>query len=224
MNYRLRNDEVVTGATFLKTNFLKDRKEIELKLPEFDTKFESDFLSQIVVVQKLDRKYAKTQEQIKASQKLYDYSGQVNTGLNTLSFQFKGVGLSTELIATIKNKIHKLDIEGAHDGLKDLASFTEDNLEILASKGIKPEYPATLVDKAEELLKLNEAQNSLMDQGEKLSTANQKEYNKLRKMISHILGAGKIVFAEEKRRDFYLMSKLVSRMRSGNEGGKEEQE
>ena len=224
MNYRLRNDEVVTGATFLKNNFLEDRAEIEIHLPEFNKEYEDDFLKQINVVKKLDRKYARTKEQVNASQKLYDYSGKVNTGLNTLSFQFKGVGLSTELITTIKNKIHKLDIEGAHDGLKDLASFTEDNLEILATKGIKPEYPSTLVDNAEKLLTLNEAQNSLIDQGEKLTKVNEKEYNKLRKMISHILGAGKIVFAEEKRRDFYLMSKLISRMRSGNEGGKDEEE
>lgn len=221
MSYRLRNDEVATGATFIKSRFSNDRKEIEEVFEEFDQDFQDDFDNQIEVVKKLDRKYAKTQQQVEASNRLYLCASETNTEMNRLSFKYKSAGLETTLITTVKVKLKKLDIEGAHENIKDLAEFTKDNIALLASKGVKPEYPTSLLNTADKLLGLNEKQNILIDQSQKLTKANEKEYNKLRKTIAHILKAGKIVFENDDRRDFYLMSKLIARMRSGNGGNKE---
>lgn len=220
---RLKNDEVVTGATFLKTNFLLDRKEIEVVFPEFDSAYEAYYLNQIKVVKKLDRKYAKTQEQKKASEALYGFSDGLNTEMNALAFKFKSAGVDGFVITALKKKFKSLDMEGALDLMDDLVGVVEDNLEVLQPKGVSKEYLDSLYVKKDQLLQFNEKQNEVIDQGEKLTDVNQKEYDKLRKMISKIIGAGKIVFAAEKRADFYNLTKLIARMRSGN-GGKDNEE
>ncbi|MDR6966928.1 hypothetical protein J2X31_000928 [Flavobacterium arsenatis] len=213
-NSRLNNDEVVTGASFLKTNFLEDRGEIEAVFPEFDKFYQEDYINQIEIVKKLDSKFAKTKQQVKATETLYDFSNKVNTEMNVVSFKFKSAGVDTTLISAIKKNLKNLDIEGAVDKIGTLSTVIADNISALQPKGITPEYPETLIETGEKLLDLNTQQNKLMDDGEKMTDANQKEYDKLRKMVSKIIAAGKIVFKEEKRADFYNLRKLIQRMRA----------
>lgn len=217
MNYRLRNDEVVTGATFLLNDLQQDRKAIEEIFSEINVEYQEDFVAQITTVKKLDSKYAKNKQQTEASQKLYNFSGKVNTQMNALSLKCKRAGVDTSLISTIKKKLHTLDIEGAYDDITDLSKTVKDKIEVLMPKGVKENYPETLLEDAEMLLQLNSEQNMLISQNEKLTEANQKEYNKLRDMITYIMSAGKITFSEQKKRKNYTMSYLVERMRSNNQ-------
>jgi len=217
-NSRLNNDEVVTGASFLKTNFLADREEIEQVFQEFDTDYEKQYVTQIETVKKLDRRFAKTQQQVGASQALYNFSDTINTEMNVVSFKFKSAGLDTALIATVKKDLKNLDIEGAVEKITTLSQVIAENAVVLQPKGIAPDYPSKLIEKGEKLLGLNVQQNKLMDEGEKMTDANKKEYDKLRKMVSKIIGAGKIVFKDEKRADFYNLRKLIRRMRAPEKG------
>jgi len=217
-NSRLNNDEVVTGASFLKTNFLADREEIEQVFQEFDTDYEKQYVAQIETVKKLDRRFAKTQQQVGASQALYNFSDTINTEMNVVSFKFKSAGLDTALIATVKKDLKNLDIEGAVEKITTLSQVIAENAVVLQPKGIAPDYPSKLIEKGEKLLGLNVQQNKLMDEGEKMTDANKKEYDKLRKMVSKIIGAGKIVFKDEKRADFYNLRKLIRRMRAPEKG------
>lgn len=213
-NSRLNNDEVVTGASFLETNFLEDRREIEAVFPEFDKIFEKDYVSQIDTVKKIDSKFAKTKQQVKASEALYNFSDTISTEMNVVSFKFKSAGVDTALISAVKKDLKKLDIEGAVDKIGTLSTVVADNILALQPKGITPDYPTSLMQMGQNLLDLNVQQNKLMDEGEKMTDANLKEYDKLRKMVSKIIGAGKIVFKEEKRADFYNLTKLIQRMRA----------
>jgi len=213
-NSRLNNDEVVTGASFLKTNFLADREEIEQVFQEFDTDYEKEYVAQIETVKKLDRRFAKTQQQVGASQALYNFSDTINTEMNIVSFKFKSAGLDTALIATVKKDLKNLDIEGAVEKITTLSQVIAENAVVLQPKGIAPDYPSKLIENGEKLLGLNVQQNKLMDDGEKMTDTNKKEYDKLRKMVSKIIGAGKIVFKDEKRADFYNLRKLIRRMRA----------
>ena len=217
-NSRLNNDEVVTGATFLKTNFLADREEIQEVFQELDINYEKDYLAQIDTVKKLDRKFAKTKQQVSASQALYKFSDTISTEMNVVSFKFKSAGVDTTLITAVKKDLKKLNIEGAVEKITELSQVVADNKVALQPKGITPDYPIRLIEKGEKLLDLNAQQNKLMDEGEKMTHANQKEYNKLRKMVSKITAAGKIVFKDDKRADFYSLRKLIQRMRAPEKG------
>ncbi|MFY0481385.1 hypothetical protein ACI6PS_02170 [Flavobacterium sp. PLA-1-15] len=221
MNYRLKDDELITAATFITNDLVNDRAEIEVLFPEINKKYETDFIAQTATVKKLDSKYAKTKQQTAASQKLYNHSDGIHKQLNVLSLKCKRAGVQTGLITTIKKKLHNLDMEGAHQDLLNLAKFVKDNIEVLGPVGVQNDFPDAITDEAEKLLFLNGVQNSLITQGEKLTEANQKEYKKLRKMISYIMNAGRLTF-EDKRRKHYTMSDLVQRMRSFNQGKKDD--
>ena len=222
MNLRLKNSEVTTAATFVKANFLQDRAEIETTFPEFNESYQADYLAQIEVVKKLNSKYAKTQQQTAATQKLYAFGRTISTTLNQLIFMFKGTTLSSKPISAVKVKLKSLDFEAAFEDLKTIAQLITNNLDILAPKGISVAHANKINEQAEELLRLNVLQNKIIDEGIILTEINRKEYDKLRKMIIHIMGAGKIAFAEEKRKDFYIMKKLIARLRSPNSGNTKE--
>lgn len=213
-NSKLNNDEVVTGASFLKTNFLEDRPEIEAVFPELSKAYQDDYTNQIEIVKKLDSKFVKTKQQVKATEALYHYSNKINTEMNVVSFRFKSAGVDTALITAIKKKLRNSDIEAAVDKIGTLSQIVADNIAALEPMGIHPDYPTSLIGMGEKLLDYNVQQNKLMDEGEKMTDANKKEYDKLRKMVSKIIGAGKIVFKDDKRADFYNLRKLIQRMRA----------
>lgn len=214
MSTKLRIEEYLPVGYFLKTSFSRDRAESEEDFSEFTPEYEAAFESQLLTVAKLEDLLVLTDEQKAVTKSLYLATAAVNKELNILAFHFKRAGLDTKPITAVKKDLAKANVEGANLKLKGIIQFISSKQELLESKGMKLGYAEQLTVKNKELLEKNILQNKLMDNRGQLSEDNAKVYKALFKYISTIAAAGKIIYAGQGKRDEYVISKIVSRLRT----------
>jgi len=214
MSTKLRIEEYLPTGSFLKTSFSRDRAELEEDFSEFTPEYEAAFETQLQTVAKLEDLLVLTDEQKAVTKSLYLATAAVNKELNILAFHFKRAKLDTKPLTEVKKELTKANAEGAHLKLKAIIQFIDSKKDLLESKGMKAGYTDQLTVKNKELLDKNILQNKLMDNRGQLSEDNAKVYKELFKYISTIAEAGKIIYAGQGKRDEYVISKIVSRLRT----------
>lgn len=210
---KLRMEEYVPAATFLKTSFVRDRAELATRFSEFTDDFENAFAMQLSKVEQLEQVLKLTKEQKRVTQSLYEQADILNSELNFLSFYFKRTDLDSGILTQVKNNLRKRNIEGACYKMEGLIQYVLENEDELASKGMAVGYPNTLREEKEGLAAKNASQNEIMDVRGQLHEDNAKEYKKLYDYISVIVSAGKIMYANVGKIDEYTITHLISRMR-----------
>lgn len=215
MSTKLRIEEYLPTGAFLETSFSRDRSELEANFSEFTPGYLADFQNQLAIVSRLEDSLVLTQEQKGVTQSLYIAKDAMNKELNILSFHFKRAKLDTKAISKAKKDLSAGNVEGANLKLKAIIQMIDSKTEDLESKGMKTGYSIKLATRNKDLLDKNVLQNKLMDARGQLSEDNSAVYKMLYKYISTIAQAGKIIYDGQGKRDEYVISKLVSRMRSG---------
>ena len=222
MSTKLRIEEYLPTGLFLETSFSRDRAELEANFSEFTPGYLADFQNQLAIVSRLEDSLVLTQEQKGVTQSLYIAKDAMNKELNILSFHFKSAKLDTKIITKVKKDLGTGNVEGANLKLKAIIQMIDSKTEDLESKGMKAGYSSGLATRNKELLDKNVLQNKLIDARGQLAEDNRSVYKALYKYISTIAQAGKIIYDGKGKRDEYVISKLVSRMRS--QGGTKEEE
>ncbi len=214
----LRMEEYVPAGTFLKTSFQRDRAELATRFSEFTPAYLTDFEAQLTKVSKLEQTITLTEEQKGVTASLYEVSNGLNKDLNFLSFYFERAGIDTAMITAIKKDLNVRNIEGATLKIEGLIQFVESKSEVLLTKGMTASFTTELAATKEDLLVKNELQNKVMNIKKQLHKDNKAEYDALYNYISVITKAGKIMYDGERKKDEYIITKLISRMRGGKSG------
>jgi len=220
MSTKLRVEEYLPVGSFLETSFSRDRAELEEDFSEFTETYENEFKDQLKVVSRLEDSLVLTDEQKDVTKSLYVATKAMNKELNVLSFHFKRAKLDTKIISKAKKDLATRNVEGASLKIKAITQMIDSKTEALESKGMKRDYSRQLERKNNDLLDKNVLQNKLMDDRGQLAEDNSAVYKTLYKYISTIAQAGKIIYDGKGKRDEYVISKLVARMRF--EAGTEE--
>ena len=139
-----------------------------------------------------------------------------------MAFRFQRAGLPTRLVTEVKEDLKSGDVEGGCLKMEGLLQLVVEQKAALMVTGMPEDYPDVLAQTTEQIREFNEQQNVLLNAGEELTAAQQKEYKVLFGYIKDICRAGKIVFDGKVKEDEYNMTKLIKRMRSGNSGGDKE--
>ena len=215
----LRMEEYAPTGAFLKTSFERDRAELATRFSEFTPAYLTDFETQLAKVEKLESTLTLTEDQKGITSSLYVASNVVNKDLNFLSFYLERAGLDTATVTAVKKDLNVRNIEGAVLKMEGLVQYVVSKKALLEAKGMSTTFPDELATAKADLATKNELQNSVMNIKKQLHKDNKKEYDTLYSFIILITKAGKIMYDGERKRDEYVITKLVARMRGGKNGG-----
>lgn len=218
MNNKLRKEEYSVAAGFLKTSFANNRVDLATRFTDFTPTYEADFAAKIAQVVSLEQGITLTNEQKTATAELYNAAKELNAELNYLGFYFKKANLDKKLITGLKKELSKNNIEGANQKITGIVQFITDRQALLETKGMASTFPADLAQTRDVLQAKNELQNQKMNTLKVLHNANKGIYKELYDYISTIAEAGKIKYKGTILADQYTISKIIDRMRSGNQG------
>lgn len=212
---KLKIEEYVPAASFLKTSFVRDRAELSGRFSEFTVGYETEFVNQLLVVKNLEQALVLTEEQKEVTKGLYVSAELLNKELNFVSFYFKRAQLDGSVLTKVKRDLTKRNIEGALLKLEGLVQYIIDKHVVLESKGMAVGFPAALQVEATDLETKNELQNELMNLRKQLHEDNSADYKLLYSFMSTIVSAGKVMYDGHVKKDEYTITKLIARMRSG---------
>jgi hypothetical protein len=216
---KLKKEEYVPAAIFLKKSFERDRLDLVTRFSEFTPEYLSGFDAQLTKVDTLEAPFKVTEAQKKVTENLFTAANLVSKELNFLSFYFKRAKLDTAILTKIKNDIARHNIEGACDKIKGLLQYVVEHHEVLESKGMAVGFPAEMEVAKADLEAKNALQNEIMNNKGQLYEDNALDYTKLYEFISTIANAGKIMYNGLGKVDEYTVTKMISRMRGGGSGG-----
>lgn len=223
-NRRFTLEEYVPGGKFLLVSFRRDRKELEQRFRQFTAVYLSDFEKQLGKVDELESTLVKSKEKEQVTNKLYLETNETTKELEFLAFYVKRAKLDVKFLSGVRKDLRNGNVEGAYKKLKDVIQFVKQHSTALESKGLPDNYDEVLSKKKDILTELNDLQNESINARIKLTSVNKGEYAALYEFISAIAEAGKIYFDGKKEEDEYTITKLISRMRSGNTGGGDKDE
>lgn len=211
---KLRIEEYLPAGSFLETSFSRDRAEFEQTFSEFTSAYLEAFRNQLEVIEALEDRLVLTQEQKEVTQSLYLAKDEMNKQLNILSLHFKKSKLDTKIITAAKKDLRSANVEGANLKLKSIIQVIDSKTAILESKGMASGYSEALAIKSKALLDKNIMQNKLMNDRGLLTEKNAGEYKALYQYITNITESGRILYDGTAKRDEYVITKLIARMRS----------
>jgi hypothetical protein len=219
MNNNFRMEEYYPGGSFLKASFERDRVELSGRFSEFTAPYLAGFIAKLGEVKVLEQSVILTEDQKDSTKELYAEAAELNGELNFLSFYFKRAGLESTLVSAVKKDLAKGNIEGATDKLEGIIQYVIAKQGLLTAKGMAAGFPAELAATRDALNAKNELQNEKINVLKTLHSDNKLIYAALFVYISTISEAGKIMYKGNGKASEYTISRLISRMRSGNSGG-----
>lgn len=217
-NRRFTLEEYLPGGRFLLKSFRRDRVALAKRFRQFTAVYEDDFERQLDRLDTLESRFVKSNESKDVTSQLYLATNATTKELKFLAFYVKKAKLDVKVLSGVRKDLRNGNVEGASKKLEDVVQYVTKNNVALEAKGLPEEYATVLTDQKATLSKLNELQNEFLNARIKLTEVNKAEYAAAYAFISEIAEAGKIYFEGKKEEDEYTISKLISRMRSGNSG------
>ena len=222
-NAKMRLEEYVPGSRFLMKSFRKHQGVMVVRFRDLTEAYLEEFADQIKKVDKLESGLVKGKKQEQVTAKLYLLTNATTKELEYLAYYLKQAGLDVKVLSSLRKDLQKGDVEGACEKLEDIVQYVIDHSQTLEDKGLAVQYSDVLSGMKDSLRDLNDLQNEFINARKKLTSENKKEYTLLYSFVSRIAEAGKIYFDGMTEEDEYTISKIISRMRSGNEGGADDE-
>ena len=219
MNNNFRLEEYYPGGSFLFKSFERDRSELMGRFSGFTPEYLAGFDSKLAAVKKLEQSVVLTEEQKDATEALYAEAAALNNELNFLSFYFKKAKLDSAIVSAVKKDLAKGNIEGATDKIEGVIQFIIVKKDLLTAQGMAAGFPDELGVTRDALEAKNKLQNEKLNALNTLHDDNKGVYKELHGYISTVSEAGKIMYKGKVKAGEYTISKIISRMRSGNSGG-----
>lgn len=218
---KLLVEEYAPAGRFLINSFTRDRAELAARFTEFTPAYLTAYGNKIEEVKTLEKTIVLSKAQQQATIDLYTAASTLNNDLNFVSFYFKRAKLDSKMITKLKADLAKRNIEGACEKITVVQQYIVANRAALESKGMATGFPAALLVTKATLETKNELQNTVRNQKKTLYENNKVVYDALYDYIITVANAGKILYKGKSKVVEYTLSKIIARMRSGNEGGNE---
>ena len=216
---KIRFEEYSPTAGFLMASFVRDQATIAGKFPKLDAAYVTSFQAKLAQVQQLEGTLKLTEDQKKATGRLYAEANAFNSELNFLSMYFVDSGLPTTAISELKRSLIRGNIEGALLESKDLKDYVVANEAALVENLMDAGFAAAIEAHRASLTTQNELQNSSLNARKTLVDANKAAYKELYTFIADVAKKGKLVFKDDVVEDEYNITRILGRMRSANSGG-----
>ena len=212
-NLRIRTEEYSALGDFIRASFERDQAEIAARFPKLGADFFNDFLVKLEAIKTLESALVQTEQQKSATAALYAEAAALNKELNFLSLYMRDAGLSSAAVTDLKDSLTRGNIEGSILKIESIKQFAVANQAALETEGMAPDFVGLLESHKISLAAKNAQQNILMNSRKQLTDANKAQYNKFYDYMTKVARAGKLVFDGDVRKDEYMLSKVLQRMR-----------
>ncbi len=219
MSVKIRLEEYSALGDFVKASFVRDQGELVARFPKLDGQFLTDFGAKLQEIKTLESAIVITAEQKTATAQLYDEAKVLNRELNFLSAYIKDAGLDATAVSDLKKDLRTGNIEGALLKIEGVKQFVVAHKTVLEAEGMASNFDATLDAHKNSMMQKNALQNSYMNNRKQLTEQNSAKYKALYLYITKIIKAGKLLYDGETKKDEYIVSKVISRMRVLPQGG-----
>ena len=212
-NSNLRLEEYATIGDFLRVSFVRDQAELLARFPKLNGAFLADFDAKLQEIKTLESGIVLTEEQKTATAQLYAEAAALNKELNFLSSYIADADLDNTAVSQLKNDLRSGNIEGALLKMEGIKQYVTAHETELVDEGMAPDFAAVLEQHKVSMATKNGLQNAYMDSRKTLTQANKAKYAGLYVAINKVLKAGKLLYDGESKKNEYVLSKLIGRMR-----------
>ena len=219
MAFNIKLEEYSALGDFLKASFVRDQGELVTRFPKLDGQFLADFEAKLQEIKTLESAIVLTAEQKTATAQLYDEAKVLNRELNFLSAYIKDAGLDATAVSDLKKDLRTGNIEGALLKIEGVKQFVIAHRTALEAEGMASDFATTLDTHKNSMMQKNALQNSYMNSRKQLTEVNSAKYKQLYQYIIKIMKAGKLLYDGETKKDEYVVSKVIARMRVLPQGG-----
>lgn len=218
-NAKMRLEEYVPGGKFLLGSFKKHRPLMVVRFRDLTADFQDAFEDQLKKLDTLESSLVKEKKQEEVTAKLYLMTNETTKELEYLAYYLRRAKLKVDVLSSTRKDLRRGNVEGACLGLEAIVQYVKDHISTLEDKGLDADYVNFLRGMKDSLQELNVLQNEYINARKKLTSDNKGEYAALYEYISTVAEAGKLFFDGKKEEDEFTISKIISRLRSGNSGG-----
>lgn len=211
----IKKEEFTPLAEIILENYSRDFDKIVARYPRLNIDFKNKYANKIQIAKTQQKKQATTEEQKAITKALYDETTIVVEELIFAVDYFDDANLDS---TTVKKTIHDLrvhNVEGATEKLETMRQLILANQPILIEQGMAADFPAKIAEHITSLDKKNKQQKIISDIGVVVTGTNKINYEDLYKDTINISEKARKVFKNTLFEDQYVISKIISSMRSG---------
>lgn len=221
MSTKIRLEEYSTLGDFIGKSYDRDLPIIVKRYPKLGKSFKDGFLEKLNEVKTLEGSLFITESKKKVTLLLYGIADDLNTELNFINSYLAEAGLDTKAVSALKKDLSKDNIEGAVLKIENIQQFLNKHSDVLVAEGMDKNFPGDLTEYKNKLEQLNVSQNEFMNSLKSLTKENRDKYKELYVFIAKIADAGKLIFADDVKKDEYVIKRVIARMRARSGGKKE---
>lgn len=218
--FNCKMEEVPVIAGFILQSFTTDLAVFTDFSPMFDEAYAQKIGAKRTYCLELERSDIKIQRLKMVTEQLLGTERGLRPVLNKLEGYVKlaadGLDVPADSfgVSAVRNAINRGNDEGILSSLQTLQKNIARNLAALEAKGLKPEVAETLATTATEIDRLNNKQNSLMNERNQTTAANVKDYNELWSLITSVCEAARSLFkgVDEAKLKQYTITALLARV------------
>jgi DNA-binding transcriptional regulator GbsR (MarR family) len=218
-NFKCKIEEVPVLGEFIVNSVEKDIDDFN----NYSSLFTADYLvpikAKIEVCKELAKSSIVSKELKATTQKLYDDANNLRGKLNALEGYLKLGADSLDIavkdfdLKNLRLAISKHNIEGVIATAKTVLVAVKRNLPVLNARGLRQELIDEIETQLEEINSLNEKQNDLISQRNRLTDENISKFNDLWESLQPILTVAKAIYSADKvKLKDYTVSQLLRRM------------
>lgn len=218
--FRCKIEEVPVIAGFILQSLTADLAVFTDYSPVFDEAYVQNIRAKLNYCLELERSDIKIQQLKTVTAQLVGMERGLRPLLNKLEGYVKmaadGLDVPADSfgVGVVRNAIARGNDEGILASLQTLQKNIGRNQAALQAKGLKPDVAESLAAAAVEIDRLNNEQNSLMNERNQTTAANVKDYNELWSLITPVCDAARSLFrgVDEVKLKQYTIAALIARV------------
>ena len=210
--FSLKQEDYPAIADFISVSFEGDLAEFTEVYKTMNAEYLEKFKKAITELKNHDSAAGIFVKQKETTAKMYKLSDDMKHNVVLLKDYCARSGVNTSIISNMVQKINGKNIEGIIKSMRDALPYFVDNASKIAD--MPDGFLEKIIAQTKELDVLNVEQNKLMNE-RKLSTSESKKlYEVVQKYISEVAKAGKLIYKESNKKDEYVISKIIARMKT----------
>jgi hypothetical protein len=211
----IKKEEFTPLAEIVLNIFTRDFDKINARYAKLNNDFKNKYADKILAAQTQQKKLVLTEQQKATTQSLYDETAQLVEELIFVVDYFDDANIDSAIVKKIIHDLRVHNVEGATEKLETMRQVIVANQPVLVDEGMAADFPAKIADHIISLDDKNKQQKLISDSGEVVTGTNNINYEDLYKDTVNITQKARKVFKNTLFEEQYVISKIISSMRSG---------